>query len=44
MQIELQIRRGNRDDLGIFSILLHKDIHVFCDQEGSRHIFLLRNK
>ena len=49
----LQIRRGNRDNLGINVIFLHKNI--FCDpplepshqdgfNEGSQHTFLLRNK
>ena len=49
----LQIRRGNRDDLGIIFLILHKNIH--CDpslepscqdgsNEGSQHMFSLRNK
>ena len=47
----LQIRRGNRDNLG--AILLH--INIFCDpslepsrqdgsNDGSQHTFSLRNK
>ena len=50
---ELQIRRGNSDNLGIISIFLHKNI--FCDpslqpsrqdgsNEGSQDMFSLRNK
>ena len=49
----LQIRRGNRDNLGIIHIFLHKS--KFCDpsvepshqdgsNEGSQHMFSLRNK
>ena len=47
----LQIRRGNRDNLGIISYIFK----TFCDpslepphgdsfNEGSQHMFLLRNK
>ena len=49
----LQIRRGNRDNLGIISHVFQKNI--FCDpplepsrlegsNEGSQHMFSLRNK
>ena len=49
----LQIRKGNRDNLGIIFIFLHKNI--FCDSslepshqdgsnEGSQLMFLLRNE
>ena len=40
----LQIRRGSRDNLGIISHLLHKNI--FCDPslEPSQNMFSLRNK
>ena len=39
--------RGNRDNLGIISNILHK--YTFCDpslgaNEGSQHMFSLRNK
>ena len=49
----LQIRRGNRDNLGIISHIFHKNI--LCDpslepshrdgsNEGSQYMFSLRNK
>ena len=51
--IVLQIRRGNRDNLGMISRVFQKNI--FCDpplepsccdgsNEGSQHMFSLRNK
>ena len=53
MRSVLQLRRGNRDNFGIIFIFFHKNI--FCDlsfepswwdgsNEGSQHMFLLRNK
>ena len=49
----LQIRRGNRDNLGISSYI--SPLNIFCDpslepshrdgsNEGSQHMFSLRNK
>ena len=49
----LQIRRGNRDNLGIISIFFHKNIscdpplepsHRDGSNDGSQHMFSLRNK
>ena len=50
----LQIRKGNRDNFGIFIHIFHKKNHI-CDpsleqsrregsNEGSQHMFILRNK